>query len=287
MSRARRLCHLHFALAALAAAALFLAACGEQESGDGGTGLSVEHVHGLGINPADSSLFIATHSGLFRVAEGQNEAEPVGELRDDFMGFTVVGPDHFLASGHPAPGTSGPSSVGLIESRDGGESWETVSLSGQADLHVLRAVGERVLGYNSLNGSILLSDDGGRSWQTRKPPAEILDLIPNPGDPEKLIASTARGLAASNDLGKSWDTLGKELGLLAWPKPDALYLVDGDGSVRFSTDGGRGWRRMGSIGGQPAAFHAADAKRLYAALADGTVVESEDGGSSWSVRSRP
>jgi hypothetical protein len=32
------------------------------------------HVHGLGINPADDSLFIATHTGLFRVAADSAKA---------------------------------------------------------------------------------------------------------------------------------------------------------------------------------------------------------------------
>src|SRR5687767_1130402 len=35
------------------------------------------HVHGLGINPADRALFIATHTGLFRVGEGVSEAKRV------------------------------------------------------------------------------------------------------------------------------------------------------------------------------------------------------------------
>lgn len=29
----------------------------------------VEHVHGLGINPADGSLYVATHTGTFRIPE--------------------------------------------------------------------------------------------------------------------------------------------------------------------------------------------------------------------------
>ena len=35
----------------------------------------VVHVHGLGVNPKDGALFAATHTGLFRIVEGQAESE--------------------------------------------------------------------------------------------------------------------------------------------------------------------------------------------------------------------
>jgi hypothetical protein len=59
----------------------------------------VVHVHGLGINPRDGALFAATHTGLFVIGDGT--ATRVTERFQDTMGFTVVGPDYFLGSGHP------------------------------------------------------------------------------------------------------------------------------------------------------------------------------------------
>ena len=58
-------------------------------------------MHGLGIDPADGALFIATHTGLYRVAPGSDKARRVGSGFRDTMGFTVVGPNRFLQSGHP------------------------------------------------------------------------------------------------------------------------------------------------------------------------------------------
>ena len=43
-----------------------------------------------GVNPADGALFIATHTGLYRVEEGERKAERVGERYQDTMGFTLV-----------------------------------------------------------------------------------------------------------------------------------------------------------------------------------------------------
>ena len=75
-------------------------------------------------------------------------------------------------------------------------------------------------------------------------------------------------------------------GLLAWPTANRLYLVDGQGQVLRSADGGRRWSPAGTIGGQPAAF-IAEGGDLYAALTDGTVKRSADGGVTWSVRATP
>jgi hypothetical protein len=61
------------------------------------------HIHGVGINRADDSIVVATHSGLFRAARGEQRAERVGDRHQDTMGFTVVGPTSSSAQGIPTP----------------------------------------------------------------------------------------------------------------------------------------------------------------------------------------
>lgn len=239
------------------------------------------HVHGLGLNPADDDLYIATHSGLFRSAQGSDELDRVGESSQDTMGFTVVGPDHFLGSGHPAPGQPGPTSLGLIESRNGGESWDEVSLSGEADFHILRFAHDRIYGYDALNNLLSLSEDGGESWIVHAPPAPLIDLAVDPEDPERLVASSERGLSISTDAGGSWRPLSREVGLLAWPSAGAIFLIDGAGKVQRAADPEVDWEPLGTIGDRPAALTAIDGRRLYAALLDATVLRSNDGGASW------
>src|SRR5687768_2643658 len=46
------------------------------------------HVHGLGRNPADGALMVATHTGLFRVGSETANAERVADNYQDTMGFT-------------------------------------------------------------------------------------------------------------------------------------------------------------------------------------------------------
>lgn len=71
------------------------------------------------------------------------------------------------------------------------------------------------------------------------------------------------------------------MGLLAWPTPDAIFLIDGAGRVQRAADPEASWRTIGKFGGQPAALTAIDDRRLYAALVDASVLRSTDGGAAW------
>jgi photosystem II stability/assembly factor-like uncharacterized protein len=249
------------------------------------------HVHGLGINPKDGALFVATHTGLFRAAEGERRAIRVADRFQDTMGFTVVGPNRFLGSGHPDGREGLPPFLGLIESRDAGRTWEPISLLGKRDFHVLEVSGRRVYGFGSdfdtKQAGLLVSDDGGRSWDERTPPEALVSLAIDPVDPDRVVASGEQGLYLSTDAGGGWRPLDAGPALLAWPAPGRLFAVGFDGSVARSDDAGRSWQEVGQVGGKPAAFEGAAAGELYLALHDGTIKHSADGGASWLVRSTP
>lgn len=272
-------------------AAIAFSVVGGDDGGDGGGGgaggSDLTHVHGLGVNPKDGALYIATHTGLFRATDGATELARVGESRQDVMGFSVLGPDRFLGSGHPGPLQSGPSNLGLLRSDDGGENWDSVSLMGESDFHVLRARDRMVYGFDASNGRFMVSGDRGSGWEERDIPGAMLDLGIDPGDAARVVATTEEGVVTSSDEGRSWRKLADgPLALLTWPEPDALYRVEGSGRVARSADQGRTWKNVGSIGAQPAAFASA-ATGLYAALPDGTVKRSTNGGRSWSARTTP
>lgn len=252
------------------------------------------HVHGLGINPADGSLFIATHTGLFRVGTESQKAVRIADRYQDTMGFSIVGPNRFLGSGHPdAREQSLPPLLGLIESTDAGKTWEQISLLGDADFHVLRSSGKHVYGYDASNDRLLASTDEGENWkELEKPaPAPIVDLAPDPSDPQRLVATTIgslkQGVFASENGAQSWKRLNDTVGLMAWPAAERLYLVDDTGSVLASSDGGHALAKRGEVGGRPAALLAVGKDELYVALHDGTIKRSTDGGTNWTVRSTP
>lgn len=201
------------------------------------------HVHGLGTDPADGSLYAATHFGVFDLGEaGTGPVERVAHRWQDTMAFTVVGPNHFLASGHPDPREDLPVHLGLVESTDAARTWEPVSLLGRADFHALEAAGDRVYGYDSLSSRLMVTEDR-KEWRTvaRVPAA---DLAVDPGDPTGVLASTAEGVIAYRVEGGQGRPLRgtPPLMLLDWPTEDLLVGVTGEGVVYRSSDSGGSWQ---------------------------------------------
>ncbi|MDA0185377.1 glycoside hydrolase [Solirubrobacter phytolaccae] len=251
------------------------------------------HVHGLGVNPSDGAVLIATHTGLFRAGADEDRARRVGESAQDTMGFAIVGPDHFLGSGHPDPAdTDLPPYLGLIESRDAGRTWRPLSLHGDVDFHLLESGDERVYGYGSdfatREPRFLTSKDGGKTWTRLTAPEPLISLALAPGDGRELIASGQRGLHRSSDGGRTWASIDAPApGHLAWTD-ERVVLADLDGQVWHGADADRGrWRPAGHVGGEPAAFDHGAPGELLAALHDGTVKQSRDAGRTWTVRSQP
>jgi hypothetical protein len=241
------------------------------------------HVHGLGINPRDEALFIATHTGLFRQPERAAKPRRVADRFQDTMAFTVVGPDRFLASGHPDGRERLPPFLGLIASTDAGRSWTPVSLQGKTDFHVLEAAGRRIYGFGSdwetRKEQFLVSDDAGRSWRERSAPEPLIDLAIDPGDADRAVAAGEAGLHLTLDAGRRWRRLQDRPGLLAWTDA-GLYSVDSEGVVRLTRHELDRAVTMGRVGGKPAAFDA-NGRKLYVALHDGTIKHSTDGGRTW------
>lgn len=251
---------------------------GSHADGDAGSSVEMEHIHGIGVDPEDGAVYAGTHYGLFRIVDGR--ATRVADRVQDFMGFTVAGPDHFLASGHPGEGQGGPGSVGLIESDDAGESWKELSLSGEADFHALEYRHGRVYGLNSMTGQLLVSSDLD-SWEelSRTP---IADFAVSPTDPEGLLATTEQGLARSTDGGRTFETLSAAplMVFVSWAEDGTLAGVTPDGVVYTAEDPTGEWTQRGSLDGQPEALTVQSAKAIYAA-ANGTVLLSTDGGGTF------
>jgi hypothetical protein len=270
-------------------AAMVVAGCGSDPPAAPSASVAEDpgliHVHGLGINPADGTLYAATHTGLFTVRDGAGQR--VADRLQDTMGFTVVGPDHFLGSGHPDvrdPQLYDPNRrplLGLIESRDAGRSWQPLSLLGEADFHALQVAHDLVYGYDATGGRFMVTGDR-RHWQVRSK-LELTSFAVSPTDPGLVVAATERGLARSRDGGRRWQPVRGPAGLLLdWERPDALWTITKDGQLWRSNNAGRSWRQAGKINGHPEAFLAHETN-LYVAAAQLGIVTSNDQGRSWRV----
>lgn len=264
--------------AALAAglAAAAVAGCGNNGKESGGVYSSGDtrpsHIHGLAV--VEGQVLAAAHNGLWRVGSGT--ARRVGEVRDDLMGFTVAGPGRFLASGHPARPGAAPH-LGLVESVDGGRSWRSVSLPGQADFHALAVSSNSVYGFDA--GRLLASTDGGVSWQEDPIGVDVLSLAMRHGDDRSVLAGTADGVKLKT--GGRWKTvLPGQPAIVSWPARQRMVAVALDGEISVSADGGERWRQAGAAPGPPVAAYS-DGESVIVASEDGSISRSNDDGATW------
>lgn len=281
-------------LAAAMISAIALSGCGEKSSPDsvadleGSADPGLVHIHGLGVNPSDDALFLATHTGVWRLPEGSDNATRVANNFQDTMGFAVVGPNRFIGSGHPDFTEKLPPYLGFIESTDAARTWKKISLLGEADFHVLEGSGRQMYGFGSdfktRSQQLLVSDDSGRSWTSRDFPEPFASLAIDPSNPKTAIASGEQKLHLTTNGGRSWKRTGGTPGYLAWTNA-GVFRIDGSGSVAKTSGPGSKWSEIGAVGGTPVAFDSHE-DALLVALEDSTVKRSSDG-EAWTVRYRP
>ena len=250
---------------------LLLGACADPQAEPAGVS-AFGHVHGLGLNPKDGRLYVATHNGLFVVDDG--EAQRVGHLEHDLMGFAVVAPNTFLASGHPASGDL-PDPMGLVRSDDYGLSWEPVSLVGESDLHSLDVEDDTIAAYDSTASRVLFSKDAGRTFDTLAT-IEAIDTALLDAD-TVLVAGTDGVLSLVDDEGS--ERLEGTPGLAFVDRASqGLAALGPDGQVWVSGDA-RSWSGRGQLDGVPAALETGG-RRWHAATSTG-IYTSSDKGASW------
>ncbi len=238
-------------------------------------GLEGGHVHSLAVNPADEVVLAATHDGLFELRD--DGAVLVGPVID-LMGFAVVGPDHFRASGHPGPGTDMPNPVGLIESVDGGTSWSPLSREGVSDFHALATWEDGVIAV----GDGLERSEDLTSWQQVDGPQGVFDLAS--ADGRTVLATTEGGVQRSTDAGETWQLVPQapRLAFVEFVDSSRVFGVTPVGDVAVSTDAGATWEQQAKTGAPLAlAATASGGVEQVLVLTEEGVQTSSDGGESF------
>jgi photosystem II stability/assembly factor-like uncharacterized protein len=208
------------------------------------------HVHGLGIDPSESSiLYIATHGDFY---QSMNGAPPVkvDKVGADYMAFNAppkVG-HPLYASGHPSMGGN----TGLIRSTDGGQTWERVSnvLEPPVDFHAM-AVSKSdpniIIGFDSAGRGLFRTVDSGKTWEMMEYPDYVLSLAISPQDSQMVFAGTRNGIFQSTDAGHSWIHLDEYKGtaILALSfDEDGVIYASGKLGLSKSFDLGRTWEEI-------------------------------------------
>lgn len=267
-------------------------------------------VHGVGVflSGDDSSLYLATHNGLFKKsADTGGGWELVGSDKSDLMGFTIslARDGTIYSSGHPTTGGN----LGFRKSTDGGLTWQTVSpvtSPTPVDFHAMdaSAVDENLIyGSPGSGDSIYVTFDEGKTWERMNPPARVISLAAHPTDANTVYAGTDEGLFVSNNHGKSWQKLNDDL-VSSGPvtglgfADDVMYAYilpgQGDGYIAKSSDSGQTWSKTdGQISGASGAWKFAEGRNgeVYTILIQRTtfgatassIFKSADEGASWTL----
>lgn len=209
------------------------------------------HVHGLGIDPSNSSiLYIATHGDFYKSASGGTPVK-VDQQRADYMAFNSPQTKDIpmYASGHPSTGGN----TGLIKSTDGGQTWQAVSTVSEpaVDFHAM-AVSKSdpnvITGFDSSGQGLFKTTDGGETWNKLDYPEYIMTLAIAPNDANKIFAGTGRGIFQSDDGGSSWTQLNEYKGIqvfaMAFDADGTLYASTETFGLSKSKDFGETWEKI-------------------------------------------
>jgi hypothetical protein len=264
------------------------------------------HIHGLDAPAwAGGDLLVATHHGLVRrTASGGWFL--VGETQHDLMGFRAHATETgvLYGSGHPDLRSGLPNPLGLITSRDGGVTWQSTSLAGQADFHALsvqQTDGNVLVGFNVSSGyGLLRSLDGGATWAAL--PSEpllaagsVTSVDVHPTDADTILAATPTGLWMTRDGGRTWTVRAFEGSYVTAvryapgvPERVYAYAAADHAGLMVSDDGAATWSPMGlrltgnDVVGYIAA-HPGDPAVLYAGSYGMDLFATHDGGATWEV----
>lgn len=208
--------------------------------------------------------------------------------------------------------------AGIFKTTDCTRTWKTVYTNELATDKVISLAidygNSQLLYAATRSGTILVSSDGGNSWQVIKHlPFEVEYLTSDPLAPRRIyVAGYEDGLVRSDDAGVTWKDLRKPLEkytdakkfyrLVVHPgKKDTVFWISKYGILR-SEDAGVTWKELslitppGSVNIYTFAFNAANDSEIYytgTLLGDNndhiqsTFYRSVDGGKSWTTKKLP
>ena len=179
---------------------------------------------------------------------------------------------------------------GLLETKDGGRSWQGTALRGADAMNVVPPAG----GFFQIAGHDVYKEttDGGRTWQdvpNNLPGLDLHSFTADPAAPDRAWAfSNGFGLFETTDKGRTWEQRqpGGWGALTTFVEGGETVLVAvGSQGVSRSTDGGQTWTTLAQPTGQVASLAASvDGSVVYAGTTLG-VSRSTDGGRSWTATS--
>ncbi len=175
-----------------------------------------DHGHGLAFSSDGKALLAPSDKGLAEYRDGAWWSETAGPI-SGFSGFSVT-ERAIYSSGRAPAGSKLRHPLGLVRSTDGGRTWQSLALAGEADFHLL-AAGYSANAIYVLNAQpnsampapgLYVTLDEGKSWRraaARGLAGEIHGLAAHPREAGTIAAGTGKGLFLSRDGGERFRRL--------------------------------------------------------------------------------
>lgn len=296
-------------LAGLLFSSLVISGCSSAKEASGEErelekGYKAEHLHGIAYG-ADQNIYVATHEGMLATDSDGGKWIMKGNYDFDFMGFNAMSDGTMITSGHPGKTSSLPNPLGVMISENSGEKWESKSLLGKVDFHILSSNYSNpkvIYGINQMDSGnykagIYKSTDKGKKWERidsiglPKDLHQIYSLISMPDDENTLLAGTEVGVLKSVDGGESWNSfdpsrLITSINIIPDSKELISYsITNGEVGIMVSSDGGESWVNKGFDLGQDAVAYFGvnpkEPKQMVISTFENSVFHSADGGENW------
>ena len=247
------------------------------------------HYHGIAfVRSGTNTLLLATHHGLFAVDRNGN-ATQASVIHDYMgFSASPADPLIYFASGHPEAGGNsgilksidgGATWNKISDGINGPVDFHQMDVS-LADSHTIYG------GYARLQVS---HDDGQTWAKAGPLPQQLVAIAASALSVQRVYAATQAGLLLSADGGGSWQPLafaGEVVSMVrTGPKGELYAFVLGKGLLRANEEDSANWKSLSNNFGDSIPLHMAisstDASWLALTTQDNTVLESHDAGASW------
>ena len=267
-------------------------------------GLESFELRSLAFDPASPDIVYGGSVNPFAANDGSFFKSTDGGLQWNAL---LAGAPFYSIVVHPGDGrtVSAGTNVGVLRSRDGGESFANISgRNGEVafrivdlEAHPTNAETLFTIGFDDIfTGSyeIYRTTNGGTDWEgAGVSPIPLLDLTIDPNDPARIYVAAGNGVFRSIDGGARYGAANSgfpEGGVLATSVAvdandnSAVYLSTGSGVFR-SADGADSWQLTDTGLEQQGVLRIVPDRRqagvLYAATATAGVFKTIDRGASW------
>lgn len=211
----------------------------QSASGAGENIGSLSHIHS--VRALGNQIILGTHYGLFEYVN-EKSVKRISPERFDVMGLAISAKG-FYASGHPGAGSKLKDPVGLLFSSDGGQSWNSLGLTGIVDFHILETNGKEFYGADSSSGQLMYSSNSGKSW-VKRGLNPFTDIAPNPTMRASVLGVKDGKIYRSLDAFKSSSVIKTTFNVdsIDWIEGS---LIASSGKVLYeSINAGSSWKKL-------------------------------------------